>query len=192
MTYMKTFKVLALSGVAAFVMASPVLAQGDAVNADDFIKQQKQEAPAQTTTPAAQTRAQTEIEKSLAKAKAELDDPDILAKKVALAKNMHDIRPTSAQVDSAVYRASLGLQPSDRQNFMTAMKGMLNYNAIERISMDAMVETYTLLELESMVEYYSKPEAKSASDKVPFWASKIQPEIANMIDKAMMRLKTGQ
>ncbi len=133
-----------------------------------------------------------ELEKALAEAKAENEDEEILAKKIKLAKEMHNIRPTREQVDSAVRRAALKLPEHERASFMTAMRSMLNYNAIERISIDAMIETYSYKELKSMVEYFSKPEAKSASRKIAPWARKVQPEIVRMIDRAMMRIRTGQ
>lgn len=164
---------------------------GTAVNADDILKEQ----PARTAPPSAATGADlrdVEVEQSLAEAKAELEDDAILTKKVALAKTMHVIRPTRDQVEAAVNRVAQQLRPQDRQNFVIAMRASLNYNAIERISIDAMVETYTLKELESMVEYYSKPEAKSASRKIAAWAGQVQPQIAKMLDEAMMRIKTGQ
>ena len=132
------------------------------------------------------------LEEELAKAKAENKDEKILAKKVDLAKKMHQIRPTREQVDSAVQRTALNFPPQERASFIAAMESMLNYNAIERVSVDAMVETYSLKELESMVEYFSKPEARSASKKIPTWARKVQPEIVHMIDRAIMRLRTGQ
>lgn len=158
---------------------------GTAINADDLVKERASEAQK------VQDAHLSEVEKGIAAAEAELLDDDILRKKVALAKKMHEIRPTADQVDSAVARASMGLPPQDRENFVMSMRSILNYNAIEKISIDAMVATYTLIELESMVEYYSKPEAQSASEKIFHWGGKVQPEIINMIDKAMMRLRTG-
>lgn len=131
-------------------------------------------------------------EGSLEEATAENADEVVVAQKIELAKKMHAIRPTQEQVDSAVNRAAMSLPESDRGKFTTAMRSMLNYNAIERISIDAMVEIYSLKELESMVEYFSKPEAISASKKVSDWAQKVQPEIIHMIDRAMMRIRTGQ
>ncbi len=136
--------------------------------------------------------AQKVLDESLAQAMAENEDEAMLVKKLELAKAMHKIRPTREQVNSAVRRASLNLPQQERVSFVMAMGSMLNYNAIERISVDAMVETYSYKELEAMVEYFSKPEAKSASKKVPSWAMKVHPEIVRMIDRAMMRLKTGQ
>ncbi len=159
---------------------------GSPINVDDLVGQRVQSDKAQ------ESAAKGEIEKSIEAAKAELEDETTLAAKIALAKKIHQIRPTRVQVDSAVKRASLSLPERDRGNFVNAMKSVLNYNAIEKISIDAMVRTYTLVELTSMEEYYSKPEAKSATQKTLFWASEVQPEIVRMIDKAMMRIRTGQ
>ena len=115
-----------------------------------------------------------------------------LARKVKLVEEMHRINPVKGQVDSAVMRVAKSLPEAQRKVFLSAMNSTLNYRAIERISVDAMTETYTLKELEAMVEYYSKPEARSASEKITQWAGKVQPEIVRMIDKAMIHARTGQ
>lgn len=196
MRYLKKNMILTLvvCGVTSF-MPVGVFAQNGAVDADDFLKRQVGSGSgAQTSSGAVveTVKELTVVEKGIAEAKAELKDKEILAKKIALAKKMHTIRSTREQVDSAVRRASFSLAANERDGFINAMRSMLNYNAIERISIDAMIEIYTLKELEVMVDYYSKPEAKSASDKVLSWAQIIQPEIVHMIDKAMMRIRTGQ
>ena len=71
------------------------------------------------------------------------------------------------------------------------MRGVLNYQAIEKISIDAMAETYTLPELQAMVDYYSKPEAISAAAKDQAYGQKVYPEIMRMLDAAMMKVRTG-
>ncbi len=185
-------RLLALTCLSMALPFTAVIAQdGTAVDADEILRNQ----PARTAPPTAATGTDlrdVELEQGLAEAKAELEDEAVLKKKVELAKTMHVIRPTRDQVEAAVNRVALRLAPQDRQNFIIAMRASLNYNAIERISIDAMVETYTLKELESMVEYYSKPEAESASRKIGSWAGQVQPQIAKMLDEAMMRIKTGQ
>ena len=137
-------------------------------------------------------KSHTLKEKALAEVKAENEDDTVLAKKIVLAENMHKIRPTREQVDAAVRQAAMNLPEYERKKFIATMKTMLNYNAIERISIDAMVEVYSLKELESMVEYFTKSEARTASKKIVNWAEKVQPEIIHMIDRAMMRVRTGQ
>jgi len=177
--------------------------EGEAVDADSLLMNKTMsKAPARARAPRAPKRssedqnaikeAQKLVDKALAEAKAENEDEKILAKKVKLAKEMHQIRPTRNQIDRAVRQAASNLPEYERAKYIAAMTSMLNYNAIERISIDAMVETHSLKEIESMVEYFSKPEAQSASKKIGPWARKVQPEIVRMIDRAMMRLRTGQ
>lgn len=177
--------------------AMPGYAQeGQAQSADDFLSGNggASSAASSSTQGGGEQKSpeRIAIEKSMEEAKAELQDKEVAAKKLELAKQMHEIRPTRDQVDAAVNRAATMLPQYEQRSFVNAMKTMLNYNAIERISIDAMVETYTLKELEAMVAYYSLPEAKSASFKMGAWAQRVQPEIVRMIDKAMIRIRTGQ
>ncbi|MGH1375834.1 MAG: hypothetical protein ACRBCK_05735 [Alphaproteobacteria bacterium] len=181
----------ALGAGVAFMHAPTLVSaqEGEAVSAEDFIRSGKGDA--KSAPKQEEVKEKTPIEKSIDEAKAELEDKELAEKKIELARIMHKVRPTRDQVDGAIKRASLALPATERQAFVGAMQSMLNYNAIERISMDAMVQTYTFKELKSMVDYFSKPEAKSASDKTGHWARAVQPEIARMIDRAMMRVRTG-
>lgn len=112
-------------------------------------------------------------------------------KRLELAKKMHELRPTKNQVMQAIEVVSQRVEESKRPAFEGAMMNAMDFKAIEKISIDAMTETFTVPELEAMVEYYSKPEAQSASDKLPDYQRKVGPEIIRMIDKAMMKVKTG-
>ncbi len=114
-----------------------------------------------------------------------------LEHRLELAEKMHSFRSSREQVDSAINTVAARLQPDEQEVFTAAMRNILNYKALEKISVDAMAETFTEKELEAMVEYYSKPEARSISDKYPEYQSKVSPEIVKMIDKAMMRVRTG-
>ena len=117
-------------------------------------------------------------------------DPDV-DKKLALAKKMHKLRPTKDQVYAAIDQIAQTQPVAQRDTFVQAMRGVLNYQAIEKISIDAMAETYTLPELQAMVDYYSKPEAISAAAKDQAYGQKVYPEIMRMLDAAMMKVRTG-
>lgn len=113
------------------------------------------------------------------------------ARRVELATEMHKLRPTAEQVDAAVESVSRQLPPEQASNFKVNAGNMLNYRAIEKISINAMAETFTTEELEAMVDYYSKPEAKSIAGKYETYQQKVGPEIVKMIDRAIMRMRTG-
>ncbi len=206
---MKYFVITFVAGI--LFLSLPVMAQNDVVDADDFLKDKKIDKvvdgsslgnneggksgnidSSNAKSVEDTTKEISDIEKSINEAKLELENEDILKKKIELARKMHNIRPTRNQIDAAIVRAALSVPKSKRESFVSAMSMMINYNAIERISIDAMIETFTLKELEAMVDYYSKPEAISASRKTLMWAEKVHPEITIMIDKALMRMKTGQ
>lgn len=116
---------------------------------------------------------------------------DDFQQRLDLAKEMHKIRPTKQQVDAAVESISVRIPADQRDAFKANMRSILNYNAIEKISINAMAETFSIEELEAMVEYNKKPEAQSAADKMSEYQSKVSPEIIQMIDKAIMRMRTG-
>ncbi|MGH1455607.1 MAG: hypothetical protein ACRBDI_02400 [Alphaproteobacteria bacterium] len=188
-------KTLMITVMASALCVGNAFAQGEAVNADDVLQKTvvaKEEALSPGNDSVGEGELVDPVIVGIEAAKAENADKAVLDKKTALAKKMHEIRPTRIQVDGAVKRASMMLPENERTSFVNVMNSMLNYNAIERISMDAMVETYTLKELEVMVDYYSKPEALTASVKMGYWAKAVQPEITRMVDKAIMRIKTGQ
>lgn len=179
-------KILALAVLGGFLVASPAQAAeeaaGEAVSADQLLLDRKAiEEPKEEVKPAEEPVAKPES----------TQDASTLAKRLELAQKMHEIRPTRDQVDNAIRRASESVPAKDKEAFIAAMSTILNYKAIERISIDAMAEVYTVAELEAMIEYYSKPEAKSATSKVRDWAAIVQPEINRIIDKAMMRVRTG-
>lgn len=139
---------------------------------------------------AAQLKSQTNPDET-SKQKENLTNEQ-LELKVKLAQKMHNIRPTGEQIDSAIDQVASRLPEIQKNEFMKIMKESLNYNAIEKISIDAMVEVFTLSELQAMVDYYSKPDAISASDKMDDWAMLVKPEISKLIDGALMKIRVGQ
>lgn len=118
-------------------------------------------------------------------------DDATYAQRLELAKKMHELRPVSEQVNTAIDQYAQTQPENQREAFKTAMHSVLNTKALEKISVDAYADTFTLPELEAMVEYYSKPEARSASDKFDDYAKIVYPEIVQMLDRAAMRVKTG-
>lgn len=113
------------------------------------------------------------------------------AQRLEWAEKMNAIRPAREQVNAAIDRYVSALSPEEAEVYRTALQRILNYKALEKISVDAFAEVYTEAELKAMVEYYSMPEAQSASEKSAQYAEIVYPEIVRMLDKAMMRVKTG-
>ena len=111
--------------------------------------------------------------------------------KQELAKEMNEYRPVQDQVEIAIDQIAQQFPDGDRAAFKSFMRNHLDFQAIEKISVDAMADTFTVEELKAMVEYYAKPEARSASEKLQGYQEKVSPEIIRMIDKVMMKARTG-
>lgn len=138
---------------------------------------------AQGVNDAASTGSAAALEKPLA--------DESFERRLALAEELHKLRPVADQVDRAIERYAQTRPEAQREAFIAAMKNILNYKALERLSIDAYAQIYTEAELSAMVEYYAKPEALSASKKYERYAGMIYPEIIKMLDKAAIRLRTG-
>lgn len=117
-------------------------------------------------------------------------DPE-LARKVELAKEMHKIRPARTQVEEAVNQVGRNLPPLERDRFLKMVEKAFDYDALEKLSTDTMVELFTVPELEKMVDYFGSEEAGAIEKKLPQYQEKIQPEIIRMLDAAMIADRTG-
>ncbi len=119
---------------------------------------------------------------------------DDFAQRLVLAERMLEIRPAKMQLESAVdsYISNymFAYTERDQQIFRTAVLKVMNPKALEKVTVDAYAETFTLKELEAMVEYYAKPEARSAGEKQLEFDRKIAPEIVEMLDQALMKVRT--
>lgn len=113
-------------------------------------------------------------------------------KRIELAEKMHELRPTRDQVYTAIDQFAQSRPEAERDGFKAAMRNAFNVKTLEKISINAYAETYTVEELEAMVEYYSKPAAISAAAKSEDYASIVYPEIIRMLDRAAMRVRTGK
>lgn len=115
-----------------------------------------------------------------------------MAIRLDLSEKMHKIRPARKQIDSAIEQvARNGLSVEEQQAFILSMKRIIDYKALEKASIEAMAETFSAPELKAMVDYYEKPEAQSANEKFPDYQKKIEPIIYQMLDRAMMQVRTG-
>lgn len=119
---------------------------------------------------------------------------DDFAQRLVLAEKMLEIRPAKGQLENAVsqYVSNylFNSPEEDQENFRDAVLSVMNPKALEKITVDAYAEIFTLAELESMVEYFAKPEARSASNKQGQLSARIAPQIIEMLDQALIRLRT--
>lgn len=110
----------------------------------------------------------------------------------ALAKKMNELNPAADQINAAIEQVSINVPARERPAFTLALRKILDFNALEEESIKAMATVFTENELKAMVEYYSKPEAKSISAKMMDYQKLVAPKITRMLDEAMMKVRTGE
>jgi hypothetical protein len=115
-----------------------------------------------------------------------------LAKRIELAKKMHEIKPARDQVEQAVQQVALQLPMSDRDTFTEEILAGIDFEALETLSVRSMAEVFSEGELNAMIVYYGSAEAKSISEKFPVYEELVQPKILEMLDASLMNLRAGR
>ena len=128
---------------------------------------------------------------SLGSAHAQEEQVSDLSTRLELSRKMHELRPVKPQVDRAIDNVAQALPEIQRREFKLSMQRILNYPAIENLSVEIMADTYSAEELQVMVAYYQNPIAQSAAEKTVDYQQKLGPEIMRIMDRAMMEIRTG-
>jgi hypothetical protein len=115
----------------------------------------------------------------------------ITPERMALARELQKFRPAKLQTEAAIDRFLRAAPPSQQDILRTKLNAVINYKALDIASVDAYAEIYTEEELRAMIAYYGSAAGKSASEKSGQYAARIYPQIIQMLDKALMDMKTG-
>lgn len=119
-------------------------------------------------------------------------DPATYEARMELAEDMHEIRSTRAQIDQALLQVAGNLPPQEKKAFIQSMQIMLDYEELESLSIKTMAKTFTLEELQAMVNYYASAEGQQAEERYDIYEKKMRPEIVKMIDEALMKYKLNE
>ena len=113
--------------------------------------------------------------------------------RLAVAEKMLEVRPAGEQLRGALDEYIEGYlvrySDTEKQIFRASILKALNEKALEKTAVDAYAEIFTLKELEAMLEFYSKPEAKTIADKQNELNARVRPEIVRMLDQALLKVR---
>jgi len=81
-------------------------------------------------------------------------------------------------------------QPPEKQAWIkNVMNNYLDYNALETIMKNSMIQTFTADELEAIVDFYTSPVGKSAMKKFGTYMATATPSIQSEVLKAIEKSK---
>lgn len=116
---------------------------------------------------------------------------DVSKSRLELAQKMHEIWPIRTRMETAINSVGEAFPEEKRAEIKAALRKNIKYDQLEEASIKAMAETYTDEELEKMIEFYGSETGRSISAKTADYETALRPIIVQMIDKAMLDLKTG-
>lgn len=114
-----------------------------------------------------------------------------ISERLTLAQKMHDIRPVRVQVGAAVDQVIKTIPVNEQEQFKTEIMASFDFDALGESSVNAMAELFSVAELTRMTEYFGSEEAVSISQKMPVYEEMLRPEIMAMLNKALMKMRTG-
>lgn len=120
------------------------------------------------------------------------DAGDLAAKK-ALILRLYEVQPPRKMIDAAIEAVASGRYGVDtpaREEFVSRLQVVVDYDVIEQKSTDFMVEIFTVPELQAMVDYYSSETGQSIQEKMEDYKTKMVPELRKMMDAAVIETIT--
>jgi hypothetical protein len=119
------------------------------------------------------------------------EDGAVFARKLELARQVQERYPVRPQLDSAIEYYIRRFPAQQREAYRAALHRVLNYRALEKISLDAYIEVYNAEELQAILEAKEDENPAVFIEKRDEYAALVTPEIVRMLDRALMRARTG-
>ena len=109
---------------------------------------------------------------------------DQLAAKRAAADRYLKAVPTTELLEDMIVEMSSQLTQKEAARFMVTMKKLVDVDKLDSISIDAMVKTFTLDELNALADFYSSKHGVSSLKKMGAYMAEITPAIVQELRRA--------
>jgi hypothetical protein len=116
----------------------------------------------------------------------------VSATRLELAGKMHEIWPIRTRIETAIEAVSESFPEEKRLEIKSAMRKAIQFDQVEEASIRAMAETFTEEELKAMIDFYGSEAGRSVSAKTADYEAALRPVLGQMLDKAMLDIRTGQ
>ncbi|MCI5060418.1 MAG: hypothetical protein MRY79_05025 [Alphaproteobacteria bacterium] len=118
-------------------------------------------------------------------------EEDSLDERLKFSRQMHEIWPIRPKVESALEAAARSFSSGERLSFKARMREAIDFDALQKASVEAMADIFTAEELQAMVEFYGSKEGRSVSHKTADYEAALQPILVKMLDSALMDSRFG-
>ncbi len=111
------------------------------------------------------------------------------AERIKLSKDLHDIRNIRERINAVISSAADTIPPEDREDFQRYVQLKVDYDTLEKKSIEYAAEVYTAPELKAMISYFGSPDGQSAEAKGETFSQKIGKDIFAQVDDAILAAK---
>ena len=105
--------------------------------------------------------------------------------KLAAAKRYLATTPMSAMVNDMTAKMAIQMPADQRDNFIKTMTEEVDIKLLESTALEAMVETFTLEELNAFADFYGSEVGQSAMSKFGTYMSLVMPAIQQEMVRAI-------
>lgn len=119
----------------------------------------------------------------------EADQSADYAERMALSRELHDIKKVGDQVRRDIDIIAESLPLVEREDFKKYMEMSVDFDALEGKSVKYAADLYTVPELKAMIAYFGSVEGRSAEAKGEEYGAKFGADVQKEIDKAIMAAK---
>ena len=119
------------------------------------------------------------------------DEGAVTKEQLTLAGKMHEIWPVRTRVETAIEAVSKNFPAEKQAEMKAAMRKNIKFDQLEEESIKAMAQTFTVGELQAMIDFYGSETGRAISAKTGDYEMALRPIMTKMMDKAMLDMRTG-
>lgn len=117
-------------------------------------------------------------------------EDDLAARQAAAARYL-SVVPLAKMLDDMYDAVATNIPPDQREEFKKKMSRVVRLDALERITLDALVQTFTVDELDALAEFYGSKHGASAMKKFGAYMSAIMPPLLQEMQRALRELQAS-
>lgn len=117
---------------------------------------------------------------------------DGLAAREEAADRYLRVVPMGRMLEDSYAEIAKELPPEQREAFLAQMRGIVRVEALERITRDALVNTFTTDELNALADFYGSRHGASAISKFGPYMAQVMPPLLEEVQRALQELQAAK
>ncbi|HEB76249.1 MAG TPA: DUF2059 domain-containing protein [Nitrospirae bacterium] len=105
------------------------------------------------------------------------------------AKRYLSVVPMSMMIEESIRGFAQRVPKERRKEFMAYAKGLMRVETLEKVTLDSLVKTFTVEELNAMADFYGSPVGRSIMKKFGAYMSDVMPALQQEMIRAVRKMQ---